>query len=230
MNILLVEDEIGLSDALSQTLKTHHYLVTAAFDGERGLDEGLTNTYDVIILDVMLPKLDGFHVLKELRANHITTPILMLTAKADLDSRVHGLDSGADYYLTKPFETPELLACIRAISRRDTTTIQNDLPSYGDLTLDLSRGVLLCSSSGKEIKMSAKELHLMELLIKNQGHIVEKETLIERIWGIENNAEYNNIEVYISFVRKKLQFLNSSAIIRATRGIGYSLDSLEVHP
>lgn len=223
LKILLIEDEIGLSDALCQTLKNENYSVSAAYDGEKGLDEALSGIYDAIILDVMLPKKDGFSVLRALRREKITTPVLMLTARSELDSRVEGLDSGADYYLTKPFETKELLACLRAITRRPGT-IEESEPQFGDLVLKISQGGVMCKSTGKFVKMGLKELQLLEILIKNKGRIAEKETLIERIWGYENESEYNNIEVYVSFLRKKLLFIGSEMKIKSTRGLGYSIE------
>lgn len=224
MKILLIEDEIGLSDALCHTLKNENYSAVAAYDGESGLNEALTGIYDAIILDVMLPKMDGFEVLRSLRREKVTTPVLMLTARSELDSRVKGLDCGADYYLTKPFEIRELLACLRAIMRRPET-IEETEPEFGDILLQASKGGVYCKSTGQFVKMGIKEMQLLEILIKNKDRIVEKETLIERIWGYENNSEYNNIEVYVSFLRKKLLFIGSSVKVKSTRGIGYSLEA-----
>lgn len=223
LKILLIEDEPGLSDALCQTLKNENYSVVASYDGESGLDEALSGIYDAIILDIMLPKKDGFSVLSTLRSEKISTPVLVLTARSELDSRVKGLDLGADYYLTKPFETKELLACLRAIIRRPDN-IETAEPEFGDLVLQTSKGGVMCKSTKKFVKMGLKELQLLEILIKNRGRIVEKENLIERIWGYENEAEYNNIEVYVSFLRKKLSFVGSQTKIKSTRGVGYSLE------
>lgn len=224
MKILVIEDELALSDAICQTLKNENYPSTACYDGESGLMEALTGIYDAILLDVMLPKMDGFTLLRRLRAEKINTPVLMLTARSDIESKVTGLDSGADYYLTKPFEIPELLACIRAITRRPDTLEDNE-PKFGDITLRTSQGDVLCNATGQSVKMGIKELQLLELLMKNKGRIIEKETLIERIWGFDNDSEYNNIEVYVSFVRKKLAFIGSNLKIRSTRGVGYSLEA-----
>ncbi len=224
MKILLIEDEAGLSDALCQTLKHENYSAEARYDGESGLYEALTGVYDAIILDVMLPKKDGFEVLRELRREKISTPVLMLTAKSGVESRVAGLDSGADYYLTKPFETQELLACIRAITRRPDT-IEDEEPEFGDLVLQIRQGGIFCRTSGQFVKMGVKELQLLELLMRGKGRIVEKEVLIERIWGFDNDSEYNNIEVYVSFVRKKISFVGSSVKVKSTRGLGYSLEN-----
>lgn len=224
MKILVIEDEPGLSDALCQTLRRENWSAEARYDGESGLDEALTGIYDAIILDVMLPLRDGFSVLRELRREKLGTPVLMLTARAELDSRVEGLDAGADYYLTKPFEMRELLACLRAITRRPEDTADAELQA-GDLVLRTHQGGIYCAATGKFVKMSVKELHLLELLMKNQGRILEKEQLFERVWGLESDSEYNNIEVYISFLRKKLNFVGSAVRIKATRGIGYSLEA-----
>lgn len=223
MKILLVEDELGLSDALCHTLRRENYSAVAAYDGESGLNEALSGIYDAIILDVMLPKMSGFEVLRTLRKERITTPVLMLTARAELDSRVEGLDAGADYYLTKPFETKELLACLRAITRRPEKIEENE-PEFGGLVLKTSKGGVYCSETGLFVKMGLKELLLLEILIKNKGRVVEKDTLIERIWGYENESEYNNIEVYVSFLRKKLSFIGSKVRIKSMRGVGYSLE------
>lgn len=223
MKILLIEDEIGLSEALCQTLKNQNYSAVACYDGESGLYEAMTGIYDIIILDVMLPKLDGFEVLKQLRQSKINTPVLMLTAKSDIQSKVHGLDSGADYYLTKPFEVAELLACIRALTRRPDT-IETEEPTFGDIVLQTRQGGIFCKTTAQFVKMGIKELLLMEVLVKNRGNIIEKESLIEKVWGFDSNSEYNNLEVYVSFLRKKLNFVGSSVKIKATRGIGYSLE------
>lgn len=224
LKILLIEDEIGLSEALCQTLKNENYSAVAAYDGESGLNEALSGIYDAIILDVMLPKMDGFEVLSTIRKEKITTPVLMLTAKAELDSKVKGLDAGADYYLTKPFEIRELLACIRAITRRPGNIEDSD-PEFGDIVLQTSKGGVFCKATGQFVKMGLKEMQLLEILIKNKERIVEKEALIEKIWGFENNSEYNNIEVYVSFLRKKLSFIGSGVKVKSTRGIGYSLEA-----
>lgn len=226
MRILLVEDEIGLSDALCQALKRENYTPVARYDGESGLDEALTGTYDAIILDVMLPRMDGFTILRRLRAEMIHTPVLLLTAKSELDSRVTGLDAGADYYLTKPFEMRELMACLRAITRRPDTLVENE-PTFGDLTLQRQQGGVFCGTTGQFVKMGRKELHLLGILMSNPGNIMPKETLLERVWGLDSDSEYNNVEVYVSFVRKKLSFIGSTVTIRATRGVGYSLEVLQ---
>lgn len=223
MRILLVEDEVGLSDALVHMLKVNSYSVMAVYDGESGLFEALTGTYDAVILDVMLPKMDGISVLQQLRAEKIRTPVILLTARSSLDDRVEGLDSGADYYLTKPFATRELLACLRAVLRRPDALREDD-PQFGDLLLQASQGCISCSATGKSIRVSAKELHLLQILMAEKGRIVPKDTLLDRIWGLESSVEYNNLEVYVSFVRKKLSHIGSRVTIRSTRGLGYSVE------
>lgn len=226
MKILLIEDELALSDALRQVLIDEHYMVDAVYDGLDGLNSGLSGVYDVIILDVMLPKMNGFEILKELRKEKINTPILMLTAKSDLDSKVMGLDSGADYYLTKPFQTGELLACLRVITRRKGEIIESKL-SFGDLELKVKQGEIFCLTTNMSVKLGVKELQILELLLRNQNQILDKESMVEKIWGYDSEAEYNNIEVYMSFIRKKIAFIGSSVKIKATRGIGYSLEVLQ---
>ncbi len=223
MRILLIEDEPGLSEALCHALKIQNYDATACLDGESGLDEALTGLYDAIILDIMLPKKSGFEVLRQLRSEKINTPVLLLTAYSELESRVKGLDAGADYYLTKPFQMAELMACLRAITRRPNK-IEEESPEFGDLQLQMRHGGVKCTSTNLFVKMSLKELRLIEILIRAKGTIVPKEELIQRIWGLEDDSEYNHIEVYVSFVRKKLNFLGSKITIKATRGLGYALE------
>ena len=222
MRVLVVEDEVRLAATLQDLLELNGYTVDVCHDGEAGLDNALTSIYDVILLDVMLPKLDGFTVLRRLRAEHSTTPVLMLTARSDLSDRVQGLDCGADYYLTKPFEPKELLACIRALTRRQPELRETDLLTYGDLTLDKNTFTLSCGQ--RSVHLSRKEYDMMELLIRNRDVILTKETLLLKIWGYESDAEDNNVEVYISFLRKKLEHLRSAVKIKTIRMVGYCLE------
>lgn len=224
MRLLIIEDEKGLSDAISHMLKTKGWLVSACYDGLSGLEEAQTNLYDLIVLDVMLPKMDGFTILSRLRADKISAPILMLTAKADLESRVKGLNGGADYYLPKPFEMAELLACVNALSRRKDTSIESKNPSFGDLQLSPSQGELSCSRSGKSVKLSVREINLAEILITAEGRIISKEQIADKLWGLESDSEYNSTEVYVSFLRKKMSFIDSNVSIKAARGIGYYME------
>lgn len=222
MKLLLIEDEKNLSDALVHIFKKEKYSVDAVYDGESGLDLGLTGIYDIILLDLMLPKKSGIEVLKELRENEITTPVLILTAKDSITDKVEGLDSGGDDYLAKPFSTPELLARIRALLRRKTENINEDSISFGDIELNISSYELV--SGDKRVKVSLKECEIMKYLLQRPNFVVTKDELIIKIWGYDSEAEYNNIEVYISFLRKKLLFLEAKTEIETVRGAGYKLD------
>lgn len=222
MRILLIEDEVHLAEAVAQILKKNHYTVDMVHDGESGLDYALSGIYDLILLDIMLPKLNGYEVLTELREEKILTPVLMLTAKSEISDRVKGLDRGADDYLPKPFATEELLARMRALlRRRGELHLTNDL-SYGDISLSTSSLVLTCGAM--EIKLTLRESELMEYLITRKGLIASKEMIIEKLWGFDSEAEHNNVEVYISFLRKKLSYLKSNVTIVTTRGVGYALE------
>jgi DNA-binding response OmpR family regulator len=223
MRVLLVEDERNLSAAICKLLEKERMTVDPVYTGTDGLDWALSSEYDAIILDVMLPGMDGFSVLRELRKEKISTPVLMLTARASLEDRLTGLDSGADYYLPKPFESAELVSCLHAITRRGNRTPIMTL-SYGDICLEQKDAKLRNTESGAEIKLGAKEYQLMELFLRNPAQILTKETMQDKVWGLESDAEYNNLEVYVSFLRKKLSFIGSRMKIRATRGLGYSLE------
>lgn len=222
MRILIVEDEVRLAATLQDLLELDGYTADVCHDGESGLDNALTSIYDVILLDVMLPKIDGFTVLRRLRAAGNTTPVLMLTARSEVTDKVQGLDSGADYYLTKPFEPKELLACVRALVRRQPELRNTDNLSCGDLTLEKSSFTLSCGQ--RSVRLSRKEFDMMELLILNQKQVVTKETLLLKIWGYESDAEDNNVEVYISFLRKKLEHIHSQVKIKTIRMVGYCLE------
>ena len=223
MRILLVEDEKNLSAALCRLLQQERFVVDPAYNGPDGLDCALSGGYDAIVLDVMLPGMDGFTLLNRVRAEGIKTPVLMLTARGDLQDRIRGLESGADYYLPKPFQMGELVACLRAITRRGDGAPVMTL-SFGGVSLSERDGRLQNDATGQSVKLGAKEYQLMELFLRNPGQILPKETLIERVWGYESDAEYNNLEVYVSFLRKKLAFIGATTKIRATRGLGYSLE------
>ena len=223
MRVLLVEDERNLSAAICKLLEKDRITTDPVYNGRDGLDWALSTEYDAIILDVMLPGMDGFSVLRELRKEKISTPVLMLTARSSLEDRLTGLDSGADYYLPKPFESAELISCLHAITRRGDRAPMMRL-SAGDIALEQKDGKLKNTENGQEIKLGAKEYQLMELFLRNPGQILPKETIQDRVWGLESDAEYNNLEVYVSFLRKKLGFIGSRMKIRATRGVGYSLE------
>lgn len=222
MRLLLVEDEKRMAQALCEILRLEKYEVDHATDGISGLDAVESDIYDIIILDVMLPGMDGFEIVKRARQKGIRTPILMLTAKSELDDKIIGLDSGADDYLTKPFITKELLARLRALVRRNINTPDGTL-TFGDITLDTGTSMLSCSANGQSVRLSEKEYHILEYLIANQGQILTREQLAVKIWGIESDVEYNNVEVYMSFTRKKLAFVGAETEIKAVRGIGYEL-------
>ena len=220
MKILLVDDEKQLTDALSVILKKNNYSVDCAYNGEDGLDMSLSGVYDLIVLDIMMPKIDGITILKTLRNNGFNTPILMLTAKSEITDKINGLNFGADDYLTKPFITDELLARIKALLRRKET-FTGDILSYLDLSLN--RDTLEISKDAKKIALGKKEFQILEMLILNQGRSIDKEKFIEKIWGYDTDAEYNTIEVYVSFLRKKLVAIDSLVEIKSIRGVGYTL-------
>ena len=221
MRILIVEDEIPLSKVLSEILKKNNYMVDAVYDGADGLDYALSDSYDVILLDIMLPKMDGLAMLNELRRQGRSTPVLLLTAKSEVEDKVKGLDNGADDYLTKPFSTDELLARIRSMSRRKDVFVTDEI-TFSDITID--KNTLSISTKQDDIKASLKEFQILEMLITNQGQIISKEQFVEKIWGYDFDGEYNSVEVYISFVRKKLTAIGSKVKIKAYRGVGYTLE------
>ncbi|TGY43619.1 response regulator transcription factor [Clostridium sartagoforme] len=222
MKLLLVEDEKELSEALVEILSKNKYVVDAVYDGEDGLNYALTDIYDVIVLDIMIPKLNGLSVLKELRKKEITTPIIMLTAKSQIEDRVQGLDLGADDYLTKPFAAEELLARLRSITRRKGNVINDNYLSYGDVRLDLNTYDL--EVKGESIRLTLKEFEIIKYFMERPKVVVSKDDLITKLWGFDAEIEYNNIEVYISFIRKKLQHLNSRVNIVTIRGVGYRME------
>ena len=222
MRVLLVEDEKRMAQALCEILRLEKYEVDHCSNGLDGLAAIETNIYDIIVLDVMLPGMNGFDISKKARQQGIRTPILMLTAKSELDDKVTGLDSGADDYLTKPFMTRELLARLRALCRRNINTADGTL-TCGDISLDTGSSTLSCLSSGQSVRLSDKEYRILEYLIANKGQILTREQLAVKIWGFECDAEYNNVEVYMSFTRKKLTFIGAKTEIKAVRGIGYEL-------
>ncbi len=220
MRILVVEDEIRLADSLKQIISEQQYSVDVVHDGEAGYDCAMSGIYDVIILDVMLPKLNGFELVRQMRAHHEKTPVILLTAKDEIADKVKGLDCGADDYLTKPFAPEELLARVRALSRRQGEIIPNEL-GYGDLTLNQSTNTLFCKH--KSVHLGLKEFEVLRLLMSNPNGVVPKEELLTKVWGADSDAEDNNVEVYISFLRKKIFFLDSKVTIETVRKLGYHL-------
>jgi DNA-binding response OmpR family regulator len=223
MRLLLVEDEIELSNALAAVLRRSNYSVDAVYDGQDALDYLMTGNYDGAILDIMLPKMDGITVLKKVRASGNSVPVLLLTAKTEIDDRVNGLDSGADDYLTKPFAMKELLARIRAMTRRQTETTDSIL-KFGNVQLD--RITFQLSTPKDSLRLANKEFQMMEMLMVSPGQIISADQFMEKIWGFDSETEQNVVWVYISYLRKKLTALDADVAIRASRGLGYTL---EVH-
>ncbi len=224
MRILIVEDEKRLAETLADIITQNKDIADTCYDGQSGLDSALSGIYDAVILDVMLPGINGFDIVRRMRESGNTTPVLMLTAKTELSDRISGLDNGADYYLTKPFETPELLACLRAITRRGGDLKPEELV-YEDIEVNLSTSELICNR--RSVRLSAKELGLIRLLVSNKGMLLSKESIYLKIWGYESEAEDGIVEVYISFLRKKLEHIGSRVKIGVVRRVGYRLEAAE---
>lgn len=221
MRVLIVEDEIRLAEALGQIMTEQKYIVDMVHDGESGLDYAISGLYDVMVLDVMIPKMSGFEVVKALRAQKNTTPVLLLTAKDEITDKVMGLDCGADDYMTKPFAPEELLARVRALSRRQGDVILEEM-EFADLTLNLSNNSLY--KGAKSVHLGFKEFEVLKILMANPKQIIPKEEIIIKVWGMESSAEDNNVEAYISFLRKKFFFLGSTVNIGTIRKVGYRLE------
>ena len=225
MKILLVEDELYIAKPIEQLLKRNHFSVDVAHDGEYGLDCALTDIYDIIILDILMPKMNGIEVLKALRENGITTPVLLLTAKDQPRDKVSGLDGGADDYLTKPFDNEELLARLRALGRRKEVLLPAGLLTYEDLTLNPH--TLMLSYQNNTVKLSLKESQLLEMLMQNKNRSISKEQMIEKVWGYESDTEHSNVEYHISLLRKKLLKTQTQIRIQTIRNLGYVLKVIE---
>lgn len=223
MNILVVEDEKGLRDALVKSLTDEGYTAEGAADGEMGLSMIQTEVYDLVVLDIMLPKMSGLEILSEIRKEKLEVPVILLTARTQLHDKVTGMDCGADDYLTKPFEMEELFARIRMVSRRaHKVSVENNL-QVGNLVLNIKTYELSCSANAKTVKLGTKEFQLLEYMMHNKGIVLSREQITEKIWGFDSEAEYNNVDVYISFVRKKIQFVGADVKIASVRGVGYVL-------
>lgn len=225
MRILLVEDSLSLCEALSTVLQNEKYEVQVANDGEAGLQLAVSNIFDLVILDVMMPKKNGFEVLSEMRNRKISTPVIMLTALSQEYNKVKGLDLGADDYLPKPFSTAELLARIRALLRRKSDATPDNIITYGNVGLNLSTLQLSNQNENKSVKLSQKEFDIMRYFFERPRHVAEKEPLINKVWGFDNDFESNSLEVFISFLRKKLSYVNADFAINSVRGVGYQLTS-----
>lgn len=221
MRLLVVEDEKHLAEALTQILKKNRYTVDTVYNGEDGLDYILSDIYDVVVLDWMLPRMSGIDVIKEARREGITTPIILLTAKGEISDKVTGLDSGADDYLAKPFSTDELLARIRAMSRRKGEIVPDNNMVFGDISLNSSN--LTLNHSAGTLELTLKETQLLEFLITNKNMVVSKDQIIEKLWGYDSEAEANHVEVYIHFLRNKLTSVSKNVYIATVRGVGYTL-------
>ena len=222
MKILVIEDEVLLAESVAAMLRARGYEVELAFDGDTGLQYAKLGVYDLVILDVMMPGLNGYQVARQLRSDHCAVPILMLTARSDVMDRIEGLNAGADYYLTKPFDSRELLACVGALLRRQGDQV--DLLRCGNTTLDLSTGILRAKS---EVRLSAREFDVMRFLLQSGSRNISKETLLQKVWGFDSNAVENHVEVYVGFLRKKLTAIGSDVKIEAVRRLGYHLEVKE---
>lgn len=220
MKILIIEDEKLLAESIRMLLTRKGFEVECAYDGKTGKEYAELGIYDLLILDVMMPGMDGYQVARQVRASRCSTPILMLTAKSEVEDRITGLNAGADYYLTKPFDSRELLACIHALLRRQGGQV--DEMTYGNTTLDLSTCILSCGQ--KSIRLSDREFDVMRFLLQTKERNISKELLLVRIWGFESNATENHVEVYVGFLRKKLQSIGSNIRIEAIRRQGYHLE------
>ena len=220
MKILIVEDEKLLADSIKTMLEGRGFQVETVYDGETGADYAELGVFDLLILDVMMPKLDGFQVARRVRAKRCGTPILMLTARSSLEDRIEGLNAGADYYLTKPFDMRELLACINALLRRQGSQV--DELSYGNTSLDLATSMLICGENS--VRLSAREFDVMRLLLQKKEKNLSKEVILAKVWGYDSNAVENHVEVYVGFLRKKLRSIGSNIKIEALRRLGYHLE------
>lgn len=226
MRLLIIEDEYKLSEAMSESLRRENYIVDVSYDGEGGLNKALTGIYDVIILDLMLPKINGFEILKYIREEKISTHVIILSAKSELEDKVKGLDIGADDYITKPFYIKELLARLRVFSRRNGEIQDNSL-LFGNLKLDLKTCEISNIETNQSMVLSGKEFALIEFLFRNKNQVVNRDQITERIWGYDSDSQYNNVEVYLSFIRKKIKFLEANMRIKAIRGLGYILEEID---
>lgn len=222
MRILIVEDEEKISEVISEALKNQNYIVDVCSDGESGLDFALSALYDLIILDVMLPGIDGFTILEQIRENDLDVKVIMLTAKTMLEDKLYGLRSGANDYITKPFHIAELVERVNVQLRKQIK--RENVIELFDLSLNITKANLTCTKTNENVLVVGKELMLLEYLMNNGNQIVSRESLYDKIWGFDSEIESNNLEVYLSFIRRKLKVIGSSVLIKAIRGIGYKLE------
>lgn len=223
MRILVIEDEVKIADVIANALESEKFLVDVCNDGESGLDNALYGLYDLIILDVMLPSVDGFTILREVRKVNSEVKIIMLTARTVMDDKLAGLRSGANDYITKPFHMDELIARVNVQLRKNFKEDNNVIEVF-DLKLDLKKSLLTCTSSNESIEVVGKELLILEYLMNNSNQVISKDMIYDKIWGMDNEVESNNVEVYLSFIRKKIRIIDSKVNIRAIRGLGYKLE------
>lgn len=227
MKILIVEDEYKLADIISSRLKQEKYLVDISSDGESGLDNALSGMYNLIILDVMLPKMNGFDILKEIRENEIDTKVIMMTAKSELEDKLNGFEKGADDYITKPFHIEELVARVNVQLRKNNSSKIKDYLEVGNLRLSLKTSTIINTTNEESIEIGCKEFQLLEYLMQNKDLVISKDQIYTKIWGIDNEIESNNLEAYLSFIRKKLKLIDSNISIKALRGLGYRLEVID---
>lgn len=223
MRILIIEDEMKLAEAIAFRLKKEHYIVDINNDGETGLDNALTNVYDLIILDVMLPKVNGFEILKEIKKEKIDTKVIMLTAKTMLEDKLYGFEEGANDYITKPFHMDELVARVN-VWLRNNVNIKKNVIEAGDLILNIDKANISCKTTNETIDIMGKEYLLLEYFMNNPNQVISREQVYNKVWGFDNNSESNNLEAYLSFIRKKLRIIGSETNIKAIRGLGYKLE------
>ena len=224
MRILVVEDEFSLADIIATKLKKEKYDVDISLDGLDGLNNALSGVYDLVILDIMLPKINGIEILKEIRDNNIDTKVIMLTAKSALDDKLVGFENGTNDYITKPFHIEELIARVYVWLRNNKININKDILKFGDIELNIRTSTIICNKNNETINISYKELMILEYLMNNSNQIISKEQIYDKIWGIDTDFESNNLEAYLSFVRKKLKIIGSDVTIKAIRSMGYKLE------
>ena len=224
MRVLIIEDEYNLADVISESLKKEKYQVDIRTDGEEGYYDALTGIYDLIILDVMLPHMNGFDILKGLREENIESKIIMLTAKSELSDKLNGFSRGANDYLSKPFHIEELLARVNAQLKNQVNIDKKDILEYGDLSLDINKSIVTCVTNNQNIELVCKEFQLLEYFMKNTEQILSREQIYDKVWGMENEIESNNLEAYLSFIRKKLKAIDSKVNIKSCRGLGYKME------
>ena len=224
MKVLIIEDEYNLADVIKERLQKEKYSVDIETDGEEGLYQALNGTYDLVILDVMLPSMNGFEILKEIREEENNLKVIMLTAKSELDDKLTGLTTGADDYITKPFHIEELVARVNIQLRKTSSTINTDYLEVGNLRLNLKKSSITCLDTEEEIEIGKKEFELLEYFMNNKNQIISKDQIYTKIWGIDNEIESNNLEAYLSFIRKKLKLIGANVSIKVNRGLGYKLE------